>query len=75
MITTDTVNVRIVIVALAAITVACVAGIVYLTAVGRDPGDLKIIGAASLGGLTGILATTRTTAAELPAPVEPEGGV
>jgi hypothetical protein len=66
---TDTINVRIVILALALLSALSIAGIIYLLATGHDPGDLKTFAAAALGGLTGILATTRTTAAELP-----EGG-
>lgn len=68
---TDTWNVRLVILALAIIVVTCLVGIIYLTAQGRDPGDLKLIGSAALGGLTGILATTRTTPIELPPADDP----
>jgi len=63
-ITTDTWNVRIVILALALLSALSITGTIYLIAMGRDPGDLKTFAAAALGGLTGILATTRTSAAE-----------
>jgi hypothetical protein len=60
--TTDTWNVRIVILALALIALSVIVGAIYLTAVGKElPDTIVVIGSASAGSLGTLLASTRST--------------
>ena len=50
---------RLVIVSLGLIGAACIGGVIYLSAVGKEPQALSAIASAAVGSLVGILAIPR----------------